>query len=160
VGAIELCLTRRTAVAAETALAGAGEGVDDPVGRHDAHDVVEGVGDIERAVRRDGDVTRRVELRVLRRPAVAAVPLNTRPDYRRAGVELVDQAKLVVAGIRHVDAVARIDRDAAGGRRRLALRPVELGERGGTAVAQIARYAGAGKRVNDAVGLEQTQAIV
>src|SRR5262249_44100509 len=157
---IELRGFGRAAVAAEAAHAGAGEGVDGAVRLHDADGVVHGVGDVQRAVRRDGDVARRVELRLCRRTAVSRV---TRcPGANDGGdiADLVDEPHLMVASIGDVDAVVRIDRDAARRRGRLPLRAVELGLYGRTAVACAARHAGAGDGVDDAVRLELAQPVI
>src|SRR5437870_1027477 len=68
----EVRVQGRAAVPAVALGAGAGDAGDDAGREVDLPDaVVEGVGDVERAVRTDQQVMRAVELRLARRPAVA-----------------------------------------------------------------------------------------
>ena len=147
VDAAELRLGRRPAVAGEPLLAGAGEGGDRPRLRVDLADaVVPGVGDVDGAVRADGEAVRPVELGLERRAAVAAVALLARAGEGSQHALVVDLQDALPDHLDDERVAALVETRRRTGRRKLPLD--ERGEPSPPAPAKrtIFSAAGAGRR--------------
>ena len=145
--AVELGGAGRAAIPGVAGGAGAGDGVDDPVGRHFADDVVARVGDEEVARGVHGHGRRSRELGGRGRAAVAAVAAHA---IAIAGDGVDDPVGCHLAD--HVVVVID-DEHVARGVDGHAGRVMKLGGRGGPAVSGVAtRVAGAGEGMDDPVG--------